>query len=300
MKRALAVVLAATALAAGCGGSGGGGGSQATAPAGTAKLIRASQDAAANATAVAFDMTIDLRLDGNLRGAGVASAFLEGPLSLGLEGQVGHVDGGIGKFDVHFALNFTGGSFSGEALSPDGRTAYVQMPSLLGPGWKSIVLSTPTSSGDGSSDSQSFDQLKALGLDPAKWLKNLSVSSSDSTDTIAADLDVAALIADTSALSGSKITARDQRQIDEVVTGVKTAHGSESFDRSTHLPSAIALELALHIPSDLQRESSGLTGFDFKIDAKFSDWNKDFSVSTPSGATPFDPNGILGGLASGA
>jgi hypothetical protein len=266
-----------------------------------ADLLKQSQDALKNAKSASFDLTVALKLDGNLQNAGAGAVFLQGPLSLSLKGQAGMADAGSGKFDIHFALNFTGGSFSGEALSPDGKTAYIQMPTLLGPGWKSIDISKETSS-TGSSDSsnKSLDQLKALGLNPAKWLKNVDVTSSGDTDTIAADLDVAGIISDMASLSNSPITPKDQKQIDDIVNGIKTAHGSESFDHSTHLPSALSAELALDIPASAQKTADGLQGFDLKIDATFSDWNSDFTVSAPAGATPLDSGGLFGGALSSA
>ena len=167
MKRVLALLLVTLLVAAACGGgsSGSGGSSGGSGQTSAADLLKASQDALKGAKSASFDLTVALKLDGNLQNAGAGAAFLQGPLSLSLKGQAGMADAGTGKFDIHFALNFTGGSFSGEALSPDGKTAYIQMPTLLGPGWKSIDLSKQTSSmGGGSSDSskQSLDQLKAL------------------------------------------------------------------------------------------------------------------------------------------
>jgi hypothetical protein len=307
MKRVLALLLVTLLAAAACGGgSSGSGGSSSGGGSGStsaADLLQASQDALKNAKSASFELTVALKLDGNLQGAGAGAALLQGPLSLSLKGQAGKADAGsgTGKFDVHFALNFTGGSFSGEALSPDGKTAYIQMPTLLGPGWKSIDIGNGmSSSGSTSGSNDSVEQLKALGLDPSKWLKNLSVTTSGDTDTIAADLDIAKLIADAASLSNSPITPKDQKQIDEVVGAIKTAHASESFDHSSHLPSALAAEFAADIPADLQKQANGLTGLDLKIDATFSDWNADFTVNAPSGATPLDSGGLFGGLAPAA
>jgi hypothetical protein len=304
MKRVLALLLVTVLVAAACGGGSSGSGAGSGGSSGSmsaADLLKQSQDALKNAKSASFDLTVALKLDGNLQNAGAGAAFLQGPLSLSLKGQAGMADAGSGKFDIHFALNFTGGSFSGEALSPDGKTAYIQMPTLLGPGWKSIDISKETSS-TGSSDSsnKSLDQLKALGLNPAKWLKNVEVTSSGDTDTIAADLDVAGIISDMASLSNSPITPKDQKQIDDIVNGIKTAHGSESFDHSTHLPSALSAELALDIPASAQKTADGLQGFDLKIDATFSDWNSDFTVSAPAGATPLDSGGLFGGALSSA
>ena len=101
-------------------------------------------------------------------------------------------------------------------------------------------------------------------------------------------------------MSNSPITPKDQKQLDEVVNGIKTAHASESFDHSSHLPTAISAEFALDIPADLQKTANGLTAVDFKVDGTFSDWNSDFSVSAPSGATPLNAGGLFGGLAPAA
>ena len=84
------------------------------------------------------------------------------------------------------------------------------------------------------------------------------------------------------------------------MSGIKTAHASASFDQSSHLPSALSAEFAVTIPADLQKDASGLTAVDFKVDATFSDWNSDFSVSAPSGATPLNAGGLFGGLAPAA
>jgi len=309
MKRVLALLLVTLLVSAACGGgsSGSGGGSSSGGGSGqmsAADLLKASQDALKDAKSASFELTVALKLDGSLQNAGAGAALLQGPLSLSLKGQAGMADQGTGKFDVHFALNFTGGSFSGEALSPDGKTAYIQMPTLLGPGWKSIdiskQMSSSGSSGSNGSTDKNIEQLKALGLDPSKWLKNLTVSSSGDTDTIAADLDIAKIISDVASASNSPISAKDQKQLDELAGAVKTAHGSESFDHSTHLPRALSAELAFDVPADLQKDSNGLTGLDIKVDATFSDWNSDFTVKVPSGATPLDSGGLFGGLSQAA
>jgi hypothetical protein len=302
MKRVLALLLVTLLVAAACGGGSSGSGSGGSGQASAADLLKASRDALKDAKSASFELTVALKLDGNLQGAGAGAMLLQGPLSLSLKGQAGIADAGAGtgKFDVHFALNFTGGSFSGEALSPDGKTAYIQMPTLLGPGWRSVDISKQTSSsGSADSPSQGFQQLKALGLDPSKWLKNVTVSSSDSTDTIAADLDIAKIIADAASVSDSPISAKDQQQLDEIAGAIQTAHGSESFDHSTHLPSALSAEFAFDVPADLQKDANGLTALDVKVDATFSDWNADFSVEAPSGATPLDSGGLFGGALSG-
>lgn len=307
MKRALVLLLTATALAAGCGsgsGSGSGGSSSGGTSVSTATAQGVLKDASAatkNATSAGFDAKIGIRVGGNLAGAGAGAAMLQGPLTLEFRGHAGKADGGKGKFDVDFALNYTGGSFTGEALSPDGKTMYVKMPLLMGPAWHSVPLNTLSSSATGSSSSgsstsQGLGALKAAGVDPSMWLKDLSLSSANGQDTISADVDFAKLFADVSRMEQSGMKAKDRRQLQQVEHAIRTAHGSLSFDSSTHLPTEEKVDFAMDVPASLQSQASGLKSIALNLDVKFSDWNQDFTVKTPSGATPFNSAGLLGGL----
>src|SRR5437763_6615681 len=160
MKRALVLLLAVAALVAGCGsssgsGSGGSSGGSSVSTATAAGVLDAASSATKDATSAAFDAKLGIKLGGQLAGAGAGAALLQGPLSLELKGHAGKATGGTGKFDVDFALNYTGGSFSGEALSPDGKTLYVKMPLLMGPGWHSLPLGGLNSQSPGSSPGSS-------------------------------------------------------------------------------------------------------------------------------------------------
>jgi hypothetical protein len=306
MKRALVLLLTATALTAGCGsgsgsGSGGSSGGASVSTATAAGVLKDASAATKDATSAGFDAKLGIRIGGNLAGAGAGAMMLQGPLTLELKGHAGKATGGKAKFDVDFALNYTGGSFTGEALSPDGKTLYLKMPLLMGPGWHSLPLNTlgsnaTGSSSSGSSNSQGLEALKAAGVDPSMWLKNLSLSSADGQDTISADLDFPKLVADMSRMSQSGITAKDRLQLARIERAIKTAHGSLSFDSSSHLPSEEKIDFAMDVPPSLQTQASGLKSLALNLDVKFSDWNQDFSVKAPSGATPFNSAGLLGGL----
>jgi hypothetical protein len=307
MKRVLVLLLAAAAVTAGC-GSGAGSASGGSSPGGSsvstttaASVLKAASEATKDATSAGFDAKLGIKLGGNLAGAGAGAALLQGPLMLELKGHAGKATSGTAKFDVDFAVNYTGGSISGEALSPDGKTLYVKMPLLMGPGWHSLPLKGLASSATGSngsspSDNQTLDQLKAAGVDPSKWLKNLSLASANGQDTISADLDFTKLFADISKASENGLTAKDKRQLLQVERGIKTAHGSLSFDSSSHLPTEEKIDFAMDLPASLQAQASGLKSVQLNLDVKFSDWNQDFTVKAPSGATPFNSAGMLGGL----
>jgi hypothetical protein len=307
MKRALVLLLTATALAAGCGsgsGSGSGGSTSGGSSVSTATAEGVLKDASAatkDATSAGFDAKIGIRIGGNLAGAGAGAAMLQGPLTLEFKGHAGKADGGKAKFDLDFAVNYTGGSLTGEALSPDGKTLYVKMPLLMGPGWHSLPLNTVSSgatggSSSGSSENKSLDALKAAGVDPSMWLKNLSLSNADGQDTISADLDFQKLVTDITRMSQSGITAKDKLQLVKIEHAIRTAHGSLSFDSSSHLPTEEKIDFAMNVPASLQSQASGLKSLALNLDVKFSDWNQDFSVKAPAGATPFNSAGLLGGL----
>jgi hypothetical protein len=304
MKRVLVLLLTATALTAGCGSGSGSGGSSGGSSVSTASAQGVLKDASAAtkaATSAGFDAKLGVRIGGNLAGAGAGAMMLQGPLTLELKGHAGKATGGTAKFDVDFALNYTGGSFTGEALSPDGKTLYVKMPLLMGPGWHSLPLNTlgsgaTGSNSPGSSNSQSLEALKAAGVDPSMWLKNLSLSNADGQDTISADLDFRKLVADMSKMSQSGITAKDRLQLVRVERAIKTAHGSLSFDSSSHLPSEEKIDFAMDVPPSLRTQASGLKSLALNLDVKFSDWNQNFTVKAPAGATPFNSAGLLGGL----
>ena len=307
MKRALVLLFTATALAAGCGsgsGSGSGGSTSGGSSVSTATASGVLKDASAatkDATSAGFDAKLGIRVGGNLAGAGAGAALLQGPLTLEFKGHAGKAGGGKGKFDVDFAVNYTGGSLTGEALSPDGKTLYVKMPLLMGPGWHSLPLNTLSSgatggSSSGSSNNQSLDALKAAGVNPSMWLKNLSLSSAEGQDTISADVDFAKLFSDFTKMSQTGITPKDKLQLLKVERAIQTAHGSLSFDSSSHLPTEEKLDFAMDVPASLQSQASGLKSIALNLDIKFSDWNQDFSVKAPAGATPFNSAGLLGGL----
>ena len=313
MKRALVLLLSVAAVAAGCGSSSGSSSSSGGSSSGgssvstdtAAGVLAAASAATKDATAAAFDAKLGVTVSGNLQSAGAGAALLHGPLTFDFKGNAGKGSNGKPKFDVHFAFNYTGGSFTGEALSADGKVLYLQLPALMGPGWHSVPLQSLSSAGQSNSTtSGGLQALKAEGLDPSKWLKNLSLSSSGGQDTIAADLNLPALIADIAKAgksSGGAMTPKTARQLAQVEKAVTKAHGSLSFDSSTHFPTDENLQFAMTVPPSLSSQASGLKGIALTLDIKFSDWNKDFTVTAPKGATPLNSGGLLGGLAgSGA
>ncbi|MGN6379309.1 MAG: hypothetical protein ACTHNU_10195 [Gaiellales bacterium] len=284
MAAALAVAMT---VAAGCGGSSS---SSSTAIGGTtptAVLTQASA-AAKKQSSVGFDVTFKLQLHGTLKSAGAASMFLTGPISLALKGHsTSAAAPGPTKADFQFAINFTGGSASGEVRAPGGKTAYISAPALLGPGWHSFPLSSTSIAGSGTGT--------LSGVDPAKWLGNLSVTSTSSTDTVSGELQMQKVLAGVMPLTGSTMTRAQRAQLSMIAAAFKTAQGSVSVDRSTHLPSAFQATLKLVFGRAMAAQADGLKGLDLNATAHFYDWGKRFTVTAPAGATPL-PGGGLGML----
>ncbi|MEP6641994.1 MAG: hypothetical protein ABJB93_08825 [Gaiellales bacterium] len=316
MKRALVLLISVAAVITGCGsssssgsssGSAGStsGGSSSVSTNSAAGVLAAASASTKTATSAAFDAKLGVTVAGNLQGAGAGAALLKGPLTFEFKGHAGTAGAGKSKFDVNFAFNYTGGSFTGEALSPDGKTLYLQLPALMGSGWKSLSLAGLTqagSSGSSSSTSGGLDALKAAGLDPSKLLKNLTMSTSGGQDTISADVDLAAVFAaiQKADKSATGLSAKQQAQIAQLEKAITKAHGSLSFDSSTHLPTDEQLQFAMTVPPSLSSSASGLKSIALNLDIKFSDWNNDFTVTAPKGATPLNTGGLLGGLGSTA
>jgi hypothetical protein len=284
--------LAVVAIAAGCGGS------SSASTANPSELIKAGNVALKSATTVGFDVKISLDLDGQLNAPQAANVF-NGPVTVELKGHSAKGENGKpAAFDATFAVDTSAATINGEVLSADGKTGYVKVPALMGDEWESFPINEHAAGPSSTITPTPLDsQLK--GLDPESWLKNVSVTSNDGSDTVSADLDPAKMVADIVTLSNGKITPQEQTQLDQVKGAINVAHGSVSYDQSSHLPSAASAELAVTLPKVLAKEANGLTGLDFKIDATFDDWNKDVSVQAPTSSKPLDLSGLNNMFSSG-
>lgn len=276
VRRTLLVVVCVAACTAGCGGSSG-----QPAP---ATVIKASQLALAKEHTVGFDVKLQLAVHGALRSGGPAAALLAAPVSLDLRGHSA-TSGSATRADFGFTVVVVGGSFSGQVRAPGGDTAYIRLPGLLGPGWRSF----PISSGAGGSAAG----LNLSKLDPTSWLTNLHSSSKGGTDTISAGLDVARALTAMLGGSGTPVSGAQRAQLMELGAAVKTATGSVSYDSSTHLPSAFRAAVRAVLPATLAAKADGITGLDLAVSAHLSDWGKAFTVTAPTGANPLQLGGAI-------
>lgn len=288
LRRLIPLLAVASLVIAGCGGSQPASSPSAKTP---AELVEAAQKAVAGQSSVGFDIKLGATLNGRLQDAGAAAALLNGPLTLDIKGN--STTKAPEKFDATFTLGFSGGSFTGEVLTPDGKTAYIQLPSLLGSGWHKVDLQ---SSGAASTASGGSSSSLLSGLNARRFLKDTTVTSSGSTDTIAATLDIPALIAEVTRAAGTAGNPVGG----SAGKAFKHAQGSMSFDKSSHLPTAFDANLGVVVPKGQGSAADGLKGLALTVHATFDDWSKDFSVQTPSGATPLPKNLFSGGSALSA
>ncbi len=264
-----AAPLAAVVLAAGCGGG---------STADPAALIASGKAALKTAHSAGFDVKLSLQTQGQ---AAAEGALLRGPVTIELKGHAGKT-GGTRAFDATFAVDTSAASIKGEVMSPDGKTVYLKVP-LLGDTWQSI----PVSSAGRSVTTTRLDP-KLAGLDPAKWLKNITATSGDGNDTVSADLDTAAIAATILKGLPQADAAAARKEIAQLTRAIDVAHGSVSFDSSSHLPSAFTAQLTVTVPPAMAAQAKGITGFDLQIDATFDDWNQPVEVTAPAGARPLD------------
>lgn len=268
MRRAAVAALAVVVGAAGCGGSSGG----APQPGSVGQVSVAKQHT------VGFNVRVRLDVQGALKGAGPAAALLSGPVTLDLRGHTA-TSSTATRADFRFTVSLVGGVVSGQVLAPGGHTAYIQLPSLLGTGWRSF----PVASGAGRALTGGASLAK---LDPASWLTSVSSSSKGGTDTVSANLDVRKALAAILAVSRQALGAAGQRQIAQAESAVKAAAGSVSYSSATHLPSAFTAGLLIIVPPKLVATAHGVTSLHLGVSARLFDWGKPFSVSAPAASTP--------------
>jgi hypothetical protein len=273
--------------ATGCGSASGSSGGAAQA----AAVVKAGQKALKGANAVGFDVKATVNLQGSLQGVNSAQgALLNGPLTLELKGHA-QKTGSTGVFDTTFSLGSGALAVNGEIMSPNGKTVYIRVPMILGPGWQSMPIQSSRHAIDMKDGKNAVKRFQLRQFDPVNLLKNIAVTSESGTNTVSADLNVAGVIQDIVKLSHGQMTTAQLRQFGNAI---QVAHGSVSYDSSSHLPSAAHLEIAVQVPAKFQKASKGLTGADVKIDASFDDWNQAVHVTAPSSSKPLDLSHIQG------
>jgi hypothetical protein len=270
-----------------------------------AEVLRAGVRAASDATSVRGDLRLRLELHGEPRLSGPVAGFLNGPVELRVSSRTARLDdrGALGKLDATFAVEASGLSFEGRALSADGKRVYVQLPVVLGPDWYYVDVPAKAAR-PGGADHQELRRL-LRGLDVGAWLENDEVTNEDGQDRVEADLAVGAVVDALVQLveekTGEKLSAKDRAELAKIERAVRRAHMTAAFDESTHLPAAIGADLTVEFPADVRDQTKGVTGFDLRVRGAYSDWNEDFDVTPPADARPLRESSLLrGGLFSAA
>jgi hypothetical protein len=305
MKRLLVPFIAVlAALAAACGS-----GTQAGSD-DPAALLRQSADAMKDARAAAFSLSAAVEVDG--------AAGAQGAYTVKVSGRAGRFDD-AGRFDVRFEVGMRGMSVAGRAKSADGRTAYVQLPLLLGPGWKSIDMTQvkdrlEAQGARPDAASREHERLAREALEmvhPDRWVRDVEVTHPGGDDRIEGSLDVRGMVEDLLAVGlamaqkeGNLVPGKEldriQREVEKALPKVeralRRADGSITLDADTHLPTELRADVAVDLPAEA-RSPGAPSAVSLAVSLSFSDWNEEFSVEAPADAEPLDLSrlGALGG-----
>ncbi len=164
---------------------------------------------------------------------------------------------------------------SADVRWPGGSTVYVRS-ALLGRGWHSSRV--PAGALAAHAHRLSPSDQRPGGVHPAAagTLSTLTETTSGDAQTFATSLRPARF----AALLARLLPAGVPTHV------VRSASGSLTVDRATHLPTSAHLTAKLVVPAGEVRRTQGITGANVTIDVTFSHWNAPVHVVAPAGARP--------------
>lgn len=300
----LLVLLAPSALLGACGGDDGSGEDvnavlQETFD-GTGKKVESGK----------LDLSLKLDLEGAGRG-------LDDPIAIALSGPFENQgEGKVPRFDFNLNLDGGGQQFQAGAVST-GSAAYVtvadQAYKVDDATYKEFQQGYVKAQEE-SGERESGPSLKALGVDPRRWLqdpKEVGTEKVGGTETIhlTADVDVPALLEDVNRLvkaAGDLGVARDQvpdeltpaerARAADALTSVKVDIWTGKDDKTLR---RISLSLRIEVPEN-ERRKAGLAGGTVALEYAIGDLNQPQKIEEPSNARPIsDLNAALQSLGLG-
>ncbi len=236
-------------------------------------------------------LNVDFQLDpkGLLALGGPIKLTLDGPFSSPANGELPH-------FDVDFAATLAGDVFRGTVLST-GRAAFVR---LDGTAYKidgEFVSELREGLGDAADKPQ--PGLKALGVDPLRWISNAQERGTQRIDgvettRISGDVEVAKLLEDIDRLltkaggsgnGGDLLSPQIRQQISDAVKSAKADIWTGTSDK-------ILRQLAVRISFVFDKGEKPITGLDsgvINLRLRLADVNKtSVSVDAPADDKPLD------------
>ncbi|MDP1846295.1 MAG: hypothetical protein Q8K79_00775 [Solirubrobacteraceae bacterium] len=222
---------------------------------------------------------------------------LGGPIKLSLDGPFSSPDGGeLPHFDVDFAATLAGDVFEGAVLST-GRAAFVRLDGTAYKIDREFVAELREGLADAADEKQ--PGLKALGVDPLRWISNAQERGNERIDgvettRISGDVEVAKLLEDIDRLltkaggsgdGGDLLSPKIRQQISAAVKSAKADIWTGTSDK-------ILRQLAVRISFAFDEGEKPITGLDsgiINLRLRLADVNKtSVSVDAPAGARPLD------------
>lgn len=222
---------------------------------------------------------------------------LGGPIKLSLDGPFSSPDGGeLPHFDVDFAATLAGDVFEGAVLST-GRAAFVRLDGTAYKIDREFVAELREGLADAADEKQ--PGLKALGVDPLRWISNAQERGNERIDgvettRISGDVEVAKLLEDIDRLltkaggsgdGGDLLSPKIRQQISAAVKSAKADIWTGTSDK-------ILRQLAVRISFAFDEGEKPITGLDsgiINLRLRLADVNKtSVSVDAPADARPLD------------
>ena len=304
MRRFL-LLFALPLLVAGCGGSSGGG------DASTSQLLKDTFSGGKTVKSGKLDVSLGFQAQG--------LPTLTGPVALKLSGPFQSQGAGkLPKFDFDLALAAGGQTVQAGAISL-GDSGFLKFGGNAYTVDKALFDQFKTGYEKSQAHAKSKDagpSFGALGVDPARWLKDArkvgkaSVGGA-STFHITSGVDVPRFLADVNTLLskaknlGGSTTQNVPQGLSPTVQSiiersVKSAQVDVYTGESDHTLRRLALSVSLAVPKDAQKSAGGLKSGELRFDLQIADLNADQTINAPANPKPLsDLQQALGVLQGG-
>lgn len=311
MRRSVAALLAVVAALAVAGGLAACGGSSSS-DASATDLLAQTFGPGKPVHSGKLDLGLNLDLKGVKNLGGPVVITLKGPFQSAGKGK-------LPSFDFSATLAAAGQNLSAGAVST-GDKGFVRFQG------KAYVLSDPVfasfKKGYESAQNQTTDKgagtsLRALGVDPRRWLKDATKAGEENVggaDTvhIKAAIDVPKFLDDVNTLLAradrigvagatgtkvpSKLTDAQRQQIEQAVKSATIDVWTGKDDTTLR---KLAIVVDLDVPANARSKAGGLTTGRVSFNLAIADLNKDQTISAPTGARPLTEltqqfSGLLG------
>ncbi len=308
----LTLVALAAVLAVGCGGgekkngenaSTGGGDKELTAQ----QIVDKSQAAMQGIKSASFALDLSLAIKGDTAKMTdeQVKTIAQSPITIQGQGKVGNEPQ---KADLGINAKFAGQSLDiGLRMDADKiwvqfMDAWYEVPKDMLTGAIAGASPAPTES-PGALTQQLQEQLSSMGLDPAKWSKELTLVGTESLDGaetyhIKQAIDVSTMVDDVLKASGSlsaltgDTSATDPEEMQKAAQTLKESLKDLTVDywyeKDTFLMRKTAVAVNLDFTGQADAQAEGVDAIELAFTLSMADFDKPVTVEVPADVKPFD------------